>query len=166
MTILGSSSKEVLIHHTRIKQSVNIVNVRNDEYNPMIMIVDFQYDLPVGYFKTIQETGFGVYVDREYVEEVFDKMAKVQVRSFDVVQKIEIYAHPHPGFMYSLQRQFPGNKIRIRFRARDPLVKDIEKHILYWDAGTGTYQTAIMGEIDALNGNVKGQYLRSTFLNI
>jgi hypothetical protein len=76
-----------------------------------------------------------------------------------VNQQVEIFAHPHEGFEFIRNRLQPGNKIRIVFRARDPEVKDIERHDIYWDNATGTYLAKRMGSVDPTTGEATGAKL-------
>ena len=157
-------SKVETIHHTRLNRTVTVTNSRRDDYDPMSVLVDFTYSVPVGYFKEDSQIRFGLYLDREFVGEISGNLAKIQIHSFDVVHILEIYAHPHYGFMFPMNRQVPGNKIRIRFRGRDPNVKDISKYKILWDNKTGVYLTKVFGFVDAITKDISGQYLRSKVL--
>jgi len=149
------------IFHTRINRSTTIVAVRKDLFNPNTFIVEFQHELPANYFKESVDTIFGLYLDRVFMREFKEKQVKVQLENTDVNQILEIFAHPHSGYEFIRSRLEPGNKIRIRFRAKNPNVKDVTKHKIFWDGGTGTYQTKIMGEVDAKTGEASGRYLKS-----
>jgi hypothetical protein len=148
------------IFHTRIKRSTEIIKVRKDAFNPMTLIVDFVHELPEDYYLDEDNIVYGLYLDREFVMEFREKTVKVQIESFDVVNVLEVFAHPHSGFRFIRERLIDGNKIRIRFRARDPDKKDILKHIILWDNATGTYLTKAMGEIDATTGEAGGRYIK------
>lgn len=150
------ATKIVTIYHTRIKAETNITSVRVDKYNPNGLIVEFTHNLPTDFFKESQQTPFGLYIDKEFNCEFYDNMIKVQLENLNVVQMLEIYAHPHPGYKFNFERQVPGNKIRLRFRAKDPSKTDIKQHYVYWDNKTGTYLTKKAGVIDPVTGLVSG----------
>jgi hypothetical protein len=154
-------SKVFNINHTRLKAETTITSVRVDKYNPMGLIVEFEYTHPVGYFKEDQQISFGLYVDKEFVCEFYDRVIKVQLENLNVVQMVEIYAHPHPGYQFVFERQVPGNKIRLRFRAKDPSKTDIKNHYVYWDNKTGTYLTKKAGIIDPITGQVSGYVFKT-----
>jgi len=127
----------------------------------MNIIVEFEYTPPTGYFIDEEEIEFGLYVDRKFIKEFHGRMVKVPLDNINVNYVLEIFAHPHFGFEIIRERMKPGNKIRITFNARDPSKKDIKKHIVYWDNKTGTYLSKIMGEVDAVTGDVSGLTLMS-----
>jgi hypothetical protein len=156
-----SHNQIFLIKHTRLERTTVIINNRSDIFNPMTVLVDFTYEPPVGYYKRTEDIIFGVYIDKEFVEEVVGRLAKVQLKALDVVSVLEIFAHPHPGFQFIRERTVPGNKIIITFRAKDPTKRDIQKHNIYWDNGTGNYLAKRVGEIDALTGAGTGSLIKS-----
>ena len=149
-------SKVTSIYHTRIRREVNITSVRRDDYNPMGLIIEFSYILPTNYYKDSRQIAFGLYIDKKFSEEFYDRMIKFQVENLNVVQIVEIYAHPHSGYQFTFNRSTPGNKIRLRFRAKDPTKIDINQHYVYWDNKTGSYITKKIGNIDPITGLVSG----------
>jgi len=149
------------INHTRIKRETTVTNTYVDLYNHMNVVVEFEHSLPIDYFMDASEITYGLYLDREFVKEFHGNVVKVPIDNINVNYLVEVFAHPHEGFEFIRERVKPGNKILITFRARDPLKKDIKKHIVYWDNKTGSYLTKTMGEIDANNGTISGLYLRS-----
>lgn len=153
--------KEIDINHTRLNRTTNIVEISNDKYNPMSLVVEFEYTPPTNYYIEEQNLIYGLYLDRELIKEFREKLVKFQMPVMYVNSVLEIFVHPHGGFKFIRERLVPGNKIRIRFRAKEPVLNDIEKHYVYWDNVTGTYLTAIMGQIDADDGSVQGRYLKS-----
>jgi hypothetical protein len=154
-------SKTFNIYHARIKREVEIANVRVDKYNPTFLIVDFNYTPPSGYPLTVDEIIYGIYIDKELVEEKLGRQAKVQLYAFDVIHKLEIFVHPHEGFYYDMLPEENGNKIRIRFRARNPSKKDIDRHVILGDNASGSYESIPFGEVDAVTGEVSGRNLKS-----
>ncbi len=155
------ASKIFNINHTYINRTTTIINIRDDKYNPMTKVIDFEHNAIAGYFEGPSEIIYGVYLDREFVREFFDKSVKVQLLTMDVNHTVEIFAHPHPGFQFIRSSESPGNKIRIRFRARKPEKSDIVKHSVYWDNKTGSFLTKKAGEVDAVTGLVNGATLKS-----
>lgn len=149
------------IKHTRLNRTTLITSTRKDEYNPMTVIIDYTYTMPDNYFVDEDDILFGVYVDREFIKEVVGRSTKVQLESIGVGSVIEIFAHPHAGFQFIRERQNPGNKIKMRFRAKDPSKRDVTKHNLYWDAGLGGAATIKIGEVDALTGKGSGPKIKS-----
>lgn len=149
------------INHTRIKRTTQILRVRKDPFKPMTLIVDFEHALPSNYYKSVSDIIYGLYLDREFIEEFLEKTATVQLISFDAISLLEVFAHPHPGFQFIRSRKTPGNKIVIRFRAKNPVLRDILKHRFYWDAATGTILEKRIGEQDALTGEASGIKIRS-----
>ena len=149
-------TKLTTVYHTRIKRETIITNVQRDKYNPVGLVIEFSWTGPINYYKDDQQMTFGLYMDKEFVEEFNDRMIKIQVANLNVVQTVEIYAHPHGGYQHLLTKTTPGNKIRARFRAKDPNKTDIKQHDVYWDNKTGTYLAKKAGTIDPLTGNVSG----------
>jgi len=154
-------TKTINIYHTRLNRTTNILSVSRDKYNPMCLVAEFEYTPPANYYMREEDIIFGLYLDRELVKEFHEFLVKFQMPVMYVNSILEIFAHPHGGFKFIRERKVPGNKITIRFRAKEPIANDIEKHYVYWDNATGTFLTAIMGEIDAQDGSVKGRYLKS-----
>jgi hypothetical protein len=130
----------------------------------MSLIVDFEHSIPVNYYQSENEIIYAIYLDREFVKEFLEKSTKFQVPTFDVNHVLEVFAHPHGGFKFEREPIVPGNKIKILFRAKDPNLRDVDFFDIYWDAGTGTYQTKIMGRIDANLVSFSGRYLKSVEL--
>lgn len=154
-------SKVFNINHTSIKRTTLIVEVSDDLYNPMTKIIDFEHSAVDGYFKEASQIIYGLYLDREFVREFFDKTVKIQLQSMDVSYGLEVFAHPHAGFQFVRASEVPGNKIRIRFRAKKSELADIMKHSVYHDGATGTYLEKKAGEVDAATGEVSGWMLKS-----
>ncbi len=155
------ASKLININHTYINRTTTIINISDDIYNPMTKIIDFEHSAVSGYFKEASEIIYGLYLDREFVREFFDKSTKVQLMSMDVNYTVEVFAHPHPGFQFIRSGESPGNKIRIVFRARKPEKSDIVKHSVYWDNQTTVLLEKKAGEVDAVTGQVNGATLKS-----
>lgn len=155
------ASKNFDIYHTRINRTTNIIEVQTDIFSHMSVIVSFEHNVITGYFQTSDQIIYGLYVDREFIKEFYGDQVKIQLEQMDTNHLVEIFAHPHGGFQFIRERLIPGNKIRIRFRARDPLIKDIAKHYIYYDNATGTYITKRMGEINAVTGEAIGALLKS-----
>lgn len=144
------------IFHTRIKRTTNIANVRTDQYNPMTLIIDFDHTIPTNYFLPEPQVIYAAYVDRVFVKEFLEKSTKIQLGEQDVNHLLEIFAHPHGGFRFIRNSLVPGNKIRITYQALDPSQSDVKQHKIYWDAGSGTISTAILGTVDPVTGQVSG----------
>lgn len=147
------------IYHTRLNRRTTIIKTAIDPFNPMNIILDFLYEPPTNYFRRSEDIVFGIYIDRVFIMDFRERKVKAQVQDLDVNQQIEIFAHPHEGFQFIRNRLQPGNKIRIVFRARDPDIKDIDRHDIYWDNATGTYLTKKMGIVDPLTGDIEGAKL-------
>jgi len=167
---VGSTTiKEENIFHTRIPGLTTILRIRIDQYNPMTIIVDFSHSLTTNYYKTAAETLYALYVDNKFVKEFTGEIVKVQMLSIDTISEVDIYAIPHSGFRphqdptdpeegTRLDPTIPGNKIRIRFRAKDSGVFDVEAHHIQWDEGTGTFVTKEIGVINADDASIKSGY--------
>ena len=154
-----SFQKTFNIRHTRLNREVDIINTEQDPFNPMVIVIDFEYDPPVNYFIREQDIIYGVYIDRVFIRDFKEKKIKVQLENINVNHIVEVFAHPHEGFEFIRARLEPGNKIRIRFRARDPNIKDIERHDIYWDNTTGSFLAKRMGSVDPDTGEVSGAKL-------
>lgn len=149
------------VYHTRLKRFTTIVKISKDQYNPMQLIIDFEYTTPNNYFKRDEDIEFGLYLDREFLGEFFGHKTKVQLLNVDAVSIVDIFAHPHAGFAFERSHLIPGNKIKIVFKAKAKDVGDVIRHRILWDQGTGSYQTKIMGEVDAETADVTGRFLKS-----
>jgi len=139
------------------------LRTRVDKFNPMTVIIDFDHNLPAGYFELPEETVFAVYIDNEFDHEFSGTTTKIQLQSLDAVSDVDIFALPHSGFRLSLDRETPGNKIRIKFRGKNPDFFDVEAHHIQWDEGSGTFIIKEMGVIDARTGDlISGHILKSS----
>lgn len=154
--------QKVDIFHTRIKRSTNITATYYDQYNPMTLIVNFEHTIPTNYYKPESQIIYAAYLDRVFIKEFYEKSTKIQIPDQDVNHLLEIFAHPHPGFRFVRSQLTPGNKIRITYQAKDPAYSDIVLHKIYWDAGTGVIQSAILGTVNALTGQVSGNLKSGT----
>ena len=153
--------KNFTLNHTRIKREVVIIDCQPDDFNHMSVVIDFSYTLIADYFQTADEIIYGLYVDRQFVKEFIEEKVKVQLDDLNVNHLVEIYVHPHAGFRHTMNLLKPGNKIYVRFKARNPDRKYIKKHRVYWDNATGVYLTKTMGEIDSRTGVVSGGKIQS-----
>lgn len=154
---------EKTIFHTAMPGQVTPLRTRVDKFNPMTVIMDFDHNLPANYFESINETVFALYIDKEFEREFSGQTVKAQLKSVDAVSELDVFALPHSGFRLDLTKTQPGNKIRIKFRSRDPDLFDVVAHHIQWDDATGTFLTKEMGVIDARTGKLlSGHVLKSS----
>lgn len=154
-------TKTVDLYHTRIKRTTTITAIRSDQYSPMTLIVDFLHSIPDNYYIREEEIIYAIYIDREFVKEFLEKSTKFQLQAFDVNHIVEVFAHPHGGFQFERSRLQPGNKLLMRFRAKDPSKRDVDLLYFYWDNATGTYLTKKMGQVNPSTLEISGRQIRS-----
>jgi len=154
---------EKSIFHTALEGNVIPLRTRYDQFKPNTIIIDFDYNLLNGYFLDFEEIVYAIYIDKEFDHEFSGTTVFIQLEVQDAVSEIDIFALPHSGFRLDLSKTQPGNKIRIRFRGRNPDIFDITAHHIQWDNGTGTFVEKEMGIIDARTGNIiSGALIKSS----
>jgi hypothetical protein len=153
------ASKTEHLYHTRLSRLVSIDKVFRDNSNIMSVLIKISHTRPVNYFKPVGEIVFAVYLDREFVLETYATLIRVSMKDFNVAHRLEVFVHPHPGFLFSFSRLSPGNKIKIKFRGRHPDLSDIERYKIYWDNNTGVYLSKVGGEVDAETRDISGHLL-------
>jgi len=161
-TITRNYEKLFNIKHTRINTNANIEKTRRDYYNPLSLIVYIDYDLVSDYYLPYERVPFAVYIDNEFYKEFFGTEVKVQLENINIASNIRIFALSNPGFRYIFNKATPGNKIRMRFKAKEANDFDIESHIVYYDNKTGSYESSPIGTIDAITGTGGGRLLKKS----
>jgi hypothetical protein len=68
------------IFHTRIERGVNITKTSIDQFNPMNVVIDFEYEPPANYFRRSEDIVFGLYIDRVFIMEFRERKVKAQVQ--------------------------------------------------------------------------------------
>jgi len=147
--------KEVSIFHTRLTAKAQPLRTDLDPFNPMTVIIDFDHNLPLNYFQEEDDIYYAIFVDNEFDKEFKGKSVKVQLLSQNAVSNVDIFALPHSGFRPDLDAEVPGNKIRLRFRGRNPFVFDVVAHHIQFDNGTGTFIEEEMGVITSKTGKLE-----------
>ena len=155
-----SINKTFNIAHTRLRFKADFVEVVIDRYNSMTLIVEISYNKPDGYYLDDNEIPFALYLDRKFYQEFYGKVVKLQLQSLNVVSIAEVSALPHSGFRVIRGRIQAGTKIQVWFSAKRPDVFDVERHVIYYDNNTGTFETKAIGIQDAATAEAGGRLIK------
>jgi hypothetical protein len=151
------------IQHSRIDAVTNIISVKKS--SKMFNGYDLEYewiDTDVMGIPS-NEAVYALYVDRIFkMENSGSSKMSIQLYDVDVPILIEIFLLPYGGYRPTLQPPDEVNRIKLMWETLNPEIFDIERHVIYWDEATGTYQTKPFIEVTAKDGNGGGNKIEST----
>lgn len=134
-------NSEKTIGHSRLSGSADIVQVKDSEKMFGGIEIEYKQIDTDALGIPSNEAVYAVYIDRLFKQEHFgNNKVLVQLYRSNIPVLVEIYLLPNSGYrptLDDLPTQYK-NRLKLSFRGKNPLVFDVERHLVYWDNATGT----------------------------